>query len=128
MDLDTELDDLNDFMCKFGLREETITVEWLLERASFIAEELNELKEAIANRDLVKVFDALLDIVYVAKGSAVYAGLPWDEGWIRVHESNMAKEPGGPSERLTKDLIKPPGWRPPELAKLLAWYSIAPTL
>src|SRR5690606_25647379 len=62
-------------------------------RVSMIAEELKELEEAIANKDLVEVADALCDIQYVLSGAVLEFGLAdkfaalFDE----VQRSNMSK-------------------------------------
>ena len=62
-------------------------------RVSLIAEELEELQEAIANNDLVEVADALCDIQYVLSGAVLEFGLGakfvtlFDE----VQRSNMSK-------------------------------------
>jgi predicted HAD superfamily Cof-like phosphohydrolase len=61
---------------------------------NFIQEELDELKEAVANNDIVEVFDALLDIAYVGLGNgALVFGLR-DKilpGYAEVQASNMSK-------------------------------------
>ena len=36
---------------------------------NFIQEELDELKEAVENKDIVEIFDAILDIAYVGLGN-----------------------------------------------------------
>jgi len=62
-------------------------------RVSLIAEELDELKEAIANNDLVEVADALCDIQYVLSGAVLEFGL--GDKFVRLFEevqrSNMSK-------------------------------------
>lgn len=45
-------------------------------RVSLIAEELKELEEAIAAKDLVEVADALCDIQYVLSGAVLEFGSP----------------------------------------------------
>ena len=62
-------------------------------RISLLQEEINELKEAIANNDLVEVFDAFLDIQYVLSGALLEFGMQdiFDEGFAEVHRSNMSK-------------------------------------
>jgi hypothetical protein len=60
----------------------------------FIQEELDELKEAIENNDIVEVFDALLDITYVGLGNgAAVFGLrdKFLEGYAEVQASNLSK-------------------------------------
>jgi hypothetical protein len=60
----------------------------------FIQEELDELKEAIENNDIVEIFDALLDITYVGLGNgAAVFGLrdKFLEGYAEVQASNLSK-------------------------------------
>lgn len=62
-------------------------------RVSLIAEELEELKEAIANKDLVEVADALCDIQYVLSGAVLEFGLgdKFKDLFEEVQRSNMSK-------------------------------------
>jgi predicted HAD superfamily Cof-like phosphohydrolase len=61
---------------------------------NFIDEELQELKEAVAERDIVGILDAILDITYVGLGNgALVFGLK-DKilpGYAEVQASNMSK-------------------------------------
>ena len=62
-------------------------------RVSLIAEELEELKEAIRDNDLVEVADALCDIQYVLSGAVLEFGLgeKFKELFEEVQRSNMSK-------------------------------------
>jgi predicted HAD superfamily Cof-like phosphohydrolase len=60
-------------------------------RIDLIKEELDELKEAIENKDMVEVGDALADILYVTYGAGVSFGIDLDKVFDQVHESNMSK-------------------------------------
>ncbi|MEM6641353.1 MAG: nucleoside triphosphate pyrophosphohydrolase family protein [Bacteroidota bacterium] len=62
-------------------------------RVSLIAEELDELREAIADKDLVEVADALCDIQYVLSGAVLEFGLGEKFGQLfnEVQRSNMSK-------------------------------------
>ena len=60
-------------------------------RIDLIKEELDELKEAIENNDMVEVGDALADILYVTYGAGVSFGIDLDKAFDLVHESNMSK-------------------------------------
>lgn len=62
-------------------------------RVSLIAEELKELEEAIQNKDLVEVADALCDIQYVLSGAILEFGLgdKFKELFDEVQRSNMSK-------------------------------------
>ena len=60
-------------------------------RIDLIEEELNELKEAIKNKDIVEVADALTDILYVTYGAGHSFGVNLDECFDEVQRSNMSK-------------------------------------
>ena len=62
-------------------------------RVSLIAEELEELKEAIKDKDIVEVADALCDIQYVLSGAILEFGLgeKFRELFDEVQRSNMSK-------------------------------------
>lgn len=61
---------------------------------NFIQEELDELKEAVKEQNIVEIFDALLDITYVGLGNgALVFGLKDKmlDGYAEVQASNMSK-------------------------------------
>jgi len=62
-------------------------------RVSLIAEELNELKDAIADNDMVEIADALCDIQYVLSGAVLEFGLgdKFKTLFDEVQRSNMSK-------------------------------------
>lgn len=62
-------------------------------RVSLIAEELKELEEAIENKDLVEIADALCDIQYVLSGAVLEFGLQdkFAQLFDEVQRSNMSK-------------------------------------
>lgn len=62
-------------------------------RVHLIAEELDELKEAIANKDLIEIADALCDIQYVLSGAVLEFGLgeKFVDLFNEVQRSNMSK-------------------------------------
>jgi predicted HAD superfamily Cof-like phosphohydrolase len=62
-------------------------------RVSLLQEELNELKEAIENNDLVEISDALSDLQYVLSGAILEFGLgdKFNELFLEVQRSNMSK-------------------------------------
>lgn len=62
-------------------------------RVALIAEELKELEEAIENKDLVEVADALCDIQYVLSGAILEFGLQdkFNTLFEEVQRSNMSK-------------------------------------
>ncbi len=60
-------------------------------RFELIKEELNELKEALDNKDLLEVADALTDILYVTYGAGHAYGIDLDKCFNEVQNSNMSK-------------------------------------
>lgn len=62
-------------------------------RVSLITEELRELEEAIADKDIVEIADALCDIQYVLSGAILEFGLAdkFKELFDEVQRSNMSK-------------------------------------
>lgn len=62
-------------------------------RISLLQEELNELKEAIASKDLVEIADALADIQYVLSGAVISFGFHdiFADLFDEVQRSNMSK-------------------------------------
>jgi thymidylate synthase (FAD) len=87
-------------------------------RTKFMQEELDEYKEAIQDGNMVKAFDALIDLVYVTLGTAYLHGFPMDEGFDAVQEANLLKERVVSKDQSKRDslfdIIKPEGWVPPE--------------
>ena len=71
-------------------------------RISLISEELNELKQAIEDNDLVEIADALADLQYVLSGAILEFGLKdkFDELFDEVQRSNMSKACGSMQEAL----------------------------
>jgi predicted HAD superfamily Cof-like phosphohydrolase len=72
---------------------------------------------------LAQQFDALIDLVYVALGTAYMQGFDFNEGWRRVHEANMKKVRAlravDSARGSTYDVVKPPGWEAPSLTDLV---------
>lgn len=86
-----------------------------------IKEELDELQEAVEQRDLVEVADALADLIYVTYSKAFEFGIPIDAVFAEVHASNMRKldADGRPILRADGKILKPADWTPPDIAAVL---------
>ena len=84
-------------------------------RIDLIEEELNELKEAIKNKDIVEVADALTDILYVTYGAGHSFGVNLDECFDEVQRSNMSKlgEDGKPIYNDSGKVMKGPNYFAP---------------
>tara|TARA_B100000035_G_scaffold29363_1_gene22529 strand:+ start:141 stop:488 length:348 start_codon:yes stop_codon:yes gene_type:complete len=90
-------------------------------RIDLIEEELNELKEAIKNNDIVEVADALTDILYVTYGAGHSFGVNLDECFDEVQRSNMSKlgEDGKPIYNENGKVMKGPNYFAPNLKKIV---------
>tara|TARA_A200000113_G_scaffold207672_1_gene205432 strand:+ start:53 stop:439 length:387 start_codon:yes stop_codon:yes gene_type:complete len=90
-------------------------------RIDLIEEELNELKEAIKNKDIVEVADALTDILYVTYGAGHSFGVNLDECFDEVQRSNMSKlgEDGNPIYNDSGKVMKGPNYFAPNLKKIV---------
>lgn len=121
------IEDIKDFHEKFALQPLAkpgfLSEELMRFRMKFLHEEMGELEDAVLSNDLTEVFDALIDIVYVALGTAYLMGLPTRQGWDEVHTSNMAKirAPNAAASKCgsASDVVKPLGWKKPDLEKIL---------
>lgn len=81
------------------------------------ADGLIDLKEPHNRIDLVEAADALADLLVVVYGSAHTLGIPIKAVFDAVHETNMAKAPGGVvTRREDGKVLKPDGWVPPTAA------------
>ena len=90
-------------------------------RIDLIEEELNELKEAIKNKDIVEVADALTDILYVTYGAGHSFGVNLDQCFDEVQSSNMSKlgEDGNPIYNDSGKVMKGPNYFAPNLKKIV---------
>lgn len=124
---DTEMAMIASLYRKFNFPMNNIPTKLSLsrgeERIEFMQEELDEFKEAFMAEDIAKMADALIDLVYVVKGTAIEMGLPWAHLFDDVHRANMSKVPG-PTHRGHKiDLMKPEGWVGPQTEAILMQYG-----
>ena len=90
-------------------------------RLELIQEELEELSDAVADRDMIQIADALTDLLYVVYGAGHAFGLDLDECFEEVHRSNMSKlgESGRPIYREDGKVMKGPGYFEPDLEGIL---------
>ena len=90
-------------------------------RLDLIKEELNELTEAMNNKDLLEVADALTDILYVTYGAGHAFGINLDKCFDEVQNSNMSKLDidGKPIYNEFGKVMKGPAYFKPNLRKLL---------
>jgi predicted HAD superfamily Cof-like phosphohydrolase len=152
--MQTGFDDVGEFHQKFGLDNTTwqsqgpreVDRDLMVFRMKFLCEELQEFLEGVglrfrtslyslivgnsewcAEKSHEQMFDALIDLVYVAYGTAHVMGYPWQAGWDQVQMANMQKERATRAEQSerggTFDVIKPEGWTPPDIHAVLKAYG-----
>lgn len=123
----TMYDDVGEFHRRFELPHSTdgnppaaLELSDLTYRIGFMLEELCEFNRAASQDDLAGMLDALVDLVYVAMGTAQLKRLPFNEAWVEVHRANMAKERGPTAARGHHlDVRKPKDWTPPLIEPII---------
>ena len=90
-------------------------------RYDLIKEELEELKVAMENKDLLEVADALTDILYVTYGAGHAFGIDLDKCFEEVQNSNMSKlgEDDKPIYNESGKVMKGPKYFKPNLGKFI---------
>ena len=90
-------------------------------RISLINEELEELKQAISEKNLNEVADALTDILYVTYGAGQAFGINLDKCFEEVQKSNMSKlgKDGKPIFNDSGKVMKGPNYFKPDLSKFI---------
>ena len=132
----SDFEDVGLFHKKFGLHEVSfradpgpveIAPDLMEFRIKFMQEELREFIEASEVMDHAGMADALIDLVYVAMGTAHLFGYPWQALWREVQRANMAKMRAPDAESSKRhhsfDVIKPAGWTPPNIDRILGVYG-----
>ena len=90
-------------------------------RYDLIKEEVEELQQAIIDKDIKEVADALTDILYVAYGAGHSFGIDLDKCFKEVQDSNMSKLSldGKPIYNEHGKVMKGPNYYKPNLKKFL---------
>ena len=123
----TNAEKVKEFMEAFGQKVVT-TPSWpdaktIGLRYELIREELEEFSDAIYNGEgtIIDAADALADLLYVVYGAAHAFGIPIDECFDEVHNSNMSKlgEDGKPIYREDGKILKGPYFYEPKLKGIL---------
>ena len=127
MDKDTLLKDIDAFHKKYkfekndkvGIPEDNELVNF---RTSFLMEELAEYTQAITKKDSAAALDALVDIVYIALGTAWLFNLPFERAWDQVQKANMSKirtKSKSKKQGTSFDVVKPKGWTEPDIEQII---------
>ena len=90
-------------------------------RIDLIKEELEELTQAMNDKNLLEVADALTDILYVTYGAGHAFGIDLDKCFDEVQNSNMSKlgEDGKPIYNESGKVMKGPNYFKPDLLKFI---------
>ena len=90
-------------------------------RYELIREELEELNQAIKDKDIKEVADALTDILYVTYGAGHAFGINLDKCFDEVQKSNMSKldSNGKPIYNENGKVMKGPNYFKPDLNKFI---------
>ena len=121
----TNFDKVGTFMKTFGQEVKTkpsfSTDKINKLRLDLIKEELTELTEAMNNKDLLEVADALTDILYVTYGAGHAFGINLDKCFEEVQNSNMSKldDDGKPIYNEFGKVMKGPNYFKPNLIKYI---------
>tara|TARA_Y100001970_G_scaffold221448_1_gene272170 strand:+ start:182 stop:568 length:387 start_codon:yes stop_codon:yes gene_type:complete len=113
------------FMKKFGqevkIKSEFPDNQTTKLRYDLIKEELDELDQAIKDKDIKEVADALTDILYVTYGAGHAFGIDLDKCFQEVQDSNMSKlgSDGKPIYNESGKVMKGPNYFEPNLTQYL---------
>jgi len=90
-------------------------------RMKLLEEKYHDYRYAERGRDLLKIADALGDMMYVIGGTALEYGLPLDRIFLEIHRSNLTKvdENGRPIFREDGKLMKTPQYSKPDIAQII---------
>lgn len=90
-------------------------------RKKLLQEEFEEYITAEANNNLVEVADALGDMLYIIYGTAVSYGLPINDIFDEIHNSNLSKldENGLPIRREDGKIMKGPNYFKPDISSII---------
>ena len=121
----SNFDKVGTFMKTFGqevkTKPEFPDLDTVALRYDLIREELQELFDAMGEKDIVEVADALTDILYVTYGAGHAFGIDLDACFDEVQRSNMSKlgADGKPIYRDDGKVLKGPNYFEPDLTKFV---------
>ena len=121
----TNFEDVKTFMETFGqivrTKPQFPDQKTMQLRLDLIQEELNELKEAMVEKNLKEIADALTDILYVTYGAGYAYGVNLDKCFKEVQRSNMSKlgKDGKPIFNEKGKVMKGPNYSEPNLKKFV---------
>ena len=103
---------------KYELQPDPSKLKLQQARIIHLQEELAEYIKAIKSNDRAEQLDALIDIIYIALGTAYYENFKFNEAFQAVHNVNMKKIRKA-TERSEWDVVKPEGWTQADLKEFI---------
>lgn len=89
---------------------------------SLMEEEFKEFIQAHWERNDLEMLDGCMDLIWVTLGFCHMKGFDVTGAWDEVLRSNMAKvdrQTGKVKRREDGKILKPEGWKPPDLSKFV---------
>jgi predicted HAD superfamily Cof-like phosphohydrolase len=122
--IEAAIEDVREFHDAAGISEQSgpPALVHSVTRLRLLKEEVQELEEAIMENDLNEVADAYADIMFIVTGSSLMhiGGAKFAKVWAEVFATNMAKCTNGKLVmREDGKILKPEGWKPPDIASIL---------
>jgi predicted HAD superfamily Cof-like phosphohydrolase len=114
--------DQTDFMLACDQTVGSFNIDQYALYLDLISEETRELRDAIVASDPVEQLDALIDMLVVTIGAINSMGADGEGAWKEVMRTNFAKidpETGKVRKREDGKVLKPEGWKAPELAQFV---------
>jgi predicted HAD superfamily Cof-like phosphohydrolase len=102
-----------------GDRPKRVTIEQASRRSTWLIEEALEAQKAAVNGDVPQLAKELVDVIYIALGTANDWGIDLQPVFEAVHLSNMDKLRLGAATDGDGKVLKPQGWKPPNIVGLL---------
>ena len=116
-----------EFHRKFGFTENHSPTQIYRElgrvRHHHTLKEMDELRNAIENCDLVEVADALGDLLYFIYGTGVAYGIDLEPIFAEIHRSNMTKERPDPDVYVDAKAVKGKNYTPPDISSIIEVQS-----
>lgn len=103
---------------KYELEQQPNNYELQRARIRHMIEELQEYIKGHKDGDREQQLDAIVDLIYVALGTAYYEGFDFNKAFEEVHSCNMKKIRKS-TDRSKWDVVKPEGWQAPNLKEFV---------
>lgn len=92
---------------------------------SLLREEVNELFQALSDRQLASVADGIGDCLYVLFGMSLAFDLPIEDIFQEIHQSNLSKIADGTNWRADGKVLRSGNYRPPNIEAVIERYRLS---